>query len=59
MPEWEQNDQFPPDKLSHGCGLSKQTFAGMVARRKMHREQPSAQTGQRSSMSDDAGLISW
>jgi len=54
-----QNDQFPPDKLSHGCGLSKQTFAGMVARRKMHREQPSAQTGQRSSMSDDAGLISW
>jgi len=35
-----QNDQFPPDKLSDGCGLTKQTFAGMVARRKMRREQP-------------------
>jgi hypothetical protein len=29
MTELGQNDQFPPANLSDGCGVSKQTLAGV------------------------------
>jgi hypothetical protein len=45
MTELGQNDQFPPANLSDGCGVSKQTLAGVrgndeVARRKRSPVKP-------------------